>query len=201
MIKVDDVQQGTLTWLECRLGIPTASQFSKIVTPSGKLSSARDGYMAQLLAEWALGAQVDDFLGTEWTERGKVLEPEARAYYSFQRDVEARTVGFVYKDEGKFVGCSPDGLVGQDGCLELKCPKAGTHLMWLAGGGLPQKTSMPSPRGDLGDGICLVRLHVLLPSPPPAAGPGRSRPDVSGGSRPAHPSFYRGGEGWSRALA
>ena len=88
-----EVEQGTLAWTQARLGIPTASQASRIVTPTGRLSKSRDGYLAQLLAEWALGEDVTDFAGTEWMERGKVLEPEARRYYAFHADAEPETVG------------------------------------------------------------------------------------------------------------
>ena len=67
-----EVEQGSTAWIQARLGIPTASQASRIVTPTGRLSKSRDGYLAQLLAEWALGETVTDFAGTEWMERGKV---------------------------------------------------------------------------------------------------------------------------------
>ena len=110
-------------WIEARLGIPTASEFSKIVTPGGKLSASRDEYIGTLLAEWALGEQDAEFQ-SEWAERGKLLEPEARDYYRFHRDADVATVGFVYRDDARSVGCSPDGIVGGDGLLELKCPKA-----------------------------------------------------------------------------
>ena len=134
---VHPCQQGTVEWTEARLGIPTASEFSRIVTATGKLSKQRDGYLAELLAEWCLGEPVTNFMGNEWTERGQVLEPEARKYYAFQRDLDAETVGFIYLDEARMVGCSPDGLVGEDGLLELKCPMAPTHLLWLCRGVLP----------------------------------------------------------------
>ena len=71
-------------------------------------------------------------MGTDATERGHALEPQARKYYAFQRDVEPATVGLIYEDERRMVGCSPDGLVGEDGLLELKCPMAPKHLLWLA---------------------------------------------------------------------
>ena len=72
------VLRASVEWHEARLGIPTASEFSRIVTPTGKLSAARATYMGELLAEWALGEPVGGFTGTEDTERGQVLEPEAR---------------------------------------------------------------------------------------------------------------------------
>ena len=131
-------QQGSVEWHEARLGIPTASEFRRIVTPRGNRSSSRHAYRGELLAEWALGEPVGGFTGTEDTERGQVLEPDARKYYAFVRDAEPREVGFIYRDEARLVGCSPDAMVG-DGLLELKCPQPGNHLLWLAMGVLPAK--------------------------------------------------------------
>ena len=135
-------QQGSVQWHEARLGIPTASEFSRIVTPTGKLSAARVTYMGELLAEWALGEPVGGFTGTEDTERGNVLEPDARRYYAFVRDLEPRECGFLCRDGSKLVGCSPDALIGDcsgPGGLELKCPQPGKHLLWLAMGTLPRE--------------------------------------------------------------
>ena len=56
-----------------------------------------------------------------------------------QTDQKAREVGFVYKDERRLVGCSPDGLVGDDALLELKVPKAATHMVWLIEDELPRE--------------------------------------------------------------
>ena len=80
-----------------RLGIPTSSQFSRILTPGGKLSASRDGYLAELIAEWALGEQFSEFAGTEWTERGHILEGEARAAYGLLRDADVTEVGTCYQ--------------------------------------------------------------------------------------------------------
>ena len=63
MIVIEDVEQGSQSWIELRLGIPTASQFSRIVTPGGKSSSSRDAYMGELLAEWVLGEPYSDWGG------------------------------------------------------------------------------------------------------------------------------------------
>ena len=97
--------------------------------------------MAWLLSEWALGETEDEF-DTEWTERGRALEPEARDYYQFHRDAEVKTVGLIYRDADKTVGASPDGTVGDSGLIELKCPKAHTHLRWLSLGVIPRTHAM-----------------------------------------------------------
>ena len=135
-----DCEQGSQEWVEARLGIPTASEFSRIVTSTGKLSASRGPYLGELLAEYCLGETYSDFGMTEWMERGKVLEPSARKYYSFHRDADVESVGFCYRDQARMVGCSPDGLVGgDDGLLELKCPSPGKHVFWLAQGVLPRE--------------------------------------------------------------
>ena len=130
-----DCEQGTPEWHEIRRGVITASEFSKIVTPTGKRSAQWDKYQAELLAQWALG---DDYHENTYEnraiERGRELEEEARAYYEFTTGNDGQKVGFVFKDETKAVGCSPDYMVGNDGALEIKCPNASTHIQYMLEG-------------------------------------------------------------------
>ena len=142
-----DCEQGTREWLEARFGRWTASNASRVVTPGGALSKARDEYQAELLAEWVLQEPVKEF-STDWTERGKAIEADAREYYEFQNDAEVRSVGLIYRDESRMTACSPDGLVGDDGGLELKSPMPETHLLYLARGVVPGKY-MPQVQGCL----------------------------------------------------
>jgi len=124
-----DMEQGSMEWTQARLGIPTASRFSDILTPK-KLtySASADRYMRELLAEWVLGYPVEEW-SSAWAERGESLEPEARRAYAFERGLTVETVGFVLRDD-RLVGCSPDGFAGEGG-LELKCPSAKVHLGYL----------------------------------------------------------------------
>ena len=112
---------------QARLGIPTASEFKRILTPNGKLSASRDGYLSELLAEWALGEPSSDFMGTDWTERAQILEPQARAAYGLLRDADVTECGLCFLDDSKMVGASPDGLVGDAGLLELKTFRKRPH--------------------------------------------------------------------------
>ncbi len=126
--------QGGSAWHKARLGIPTASSFDKILTPSTrKLSTQADGYMRTLLAEWVLGepAGAD---ASQFMDRGTELEPEARAWYAYEREAAVLEVGIVLRDD-RMAGASPDGLVGDDGTLEIKCPGAATHVGYLLDGG------------------------------------------------------------------
>ena len=138
-----DCEQGSAEWEAARLGVATASMCAKILTPTGRLSSSRDEYVGKLLAEWALGEPIDEFGGTYHTERGQALEGQALAHYRFQTGLEAKKVGFVFRDGDRLAGCSPDALVGDSGGLELKCPSPGNHLIWWlhgrATGEIPKK--------------------------------------------------------------
>jgi hypothetical protein len=130
-VTILDVVQGSPEWEQARLGIPTASRFGDIITPKTlKLSKSSAVYRNQLLAEWLLGYPIEWTPQTAWMERGTALEPEARAFYAMEYDVEVQSVGFVLRDDER-VGGSPDGLVGDDGGLEIKCPAIQTQIAYL----------------------------------------------------------------------
>ena len=126
------VIQGEEQWWKLRGGIPTASNFKRIVTPKGKISAQAEDYMNILLAEWIMGHAVENNK-TEWMERGNELEDGAVRAYEFQRDIETEPGGF-YTDDAGLVGASPDRLVGVDGLCEIKCPLAHTHVGYLLTG-------------------------------------------------------------------
>lgn len=134
MIKYD-VEQGSPEWLAARLGIPTASEFSKILTPTGKVSTQAKGYANKLLAEILTGAPVQTFEKTPWMERGNELEQEAADYYSLINGVELEKVGFCTNDARTY-GCSPDRLIGEDGGLEIKVVAPHTMIEYLLTGKL-----------------------------------------------------------------
>lgn len=134
-MKVLTMKQGSPEWFAARRGIPTASQFSRIVTPKTlKLSSQADGYMCELLAERFLPPPPDSEPVTGWMTRGTELEPLAIRWYEFDQDCEVEVVGFVLSNDGR-VGCSPDGLVGTKGLIEIKAPKATNHIANMLGSG------------------------------------------------------------------
>ncbi len=142
--------QGSDEWHKDRAGIPSASNFKEIITPTGKatVGSKADTYRNQLIAEWHVGGPVDSMEPTFWMKRGIELEQEACDLYEFTKDVKIEKVGFCFKDEKKLVGCSPDGLVGDDGLWETKCPKAGTLIGYVLKGFLPS-TYKPQVQGQL----------------------------------------------------
>lgn len=126
-----NVIQGTEAWLTLRAGIPTASQFHRIITPkTRRLSSQADDYLYRLLAERLLGRYLEETKGFYWAERGKQLEDDARLYYEALNEVGTTSIGFITND-ARTVGASPDRLVGDDGLLEIKCPAPETHMGYL----------------------------------------------------------------------
>jgi len=133
---ISEFEQGTDEWMAERTGIPTASNFSKIFTTQLKPSSTSKTYMNTLLAEWMTGEK-EQIKQSEWMERGIELEAEARAAYKFVNDAEVMEVGLCFKDDKMLAGASPDGLVGPDGILEIKCPKSSTHVGYILDGKLP----------------------------------------------------------------
>lgn len=143
-MKIIVAEQRSPEWFAARLGVPSASQFGKIVTPTGKRSTQADGYLNKLVAEILTGE-------SEYQEpndamiRGTVLEPEARAYYELIGG-QVEEVGFCLHEDG--FGCSPDGLVGSQGLLEIKCPLAHTHVEYLREGVLPG-LYVPQVQGQL----------------------------------------------------
>lgn len=125
-----NVQQGTDEWKRARIGVPTASCFDEILTPSGARSGQQDKYLARLAAEWFFDEPFADEARTQFMERGTDMEPEAGRWYAFERDCDPVQVGLCLTDDGR-VGASPDLLVGSDGAAEIKCPGAKTHMLYL----------------------------------------------------------------------
>ena len=124
-----DHEQGSPEWLAARLGKPSASMFSKLITATGKPSSSADGYINQLIAE-RLRGQSEPFYVTEWMARGTELEPEAREAYEFISGNDVIETGFILDTSFEY-GCSPDGLITDEGGLEIKCPAPQTMVSYL----------------------------------------------------------------------
>lgn len=131
-----DVVQRSDEWFSLRRGRPTASEFSRIISPGGKESKSQDGYIDELITEMVDPGSVKSDFYSKHVEHGRECEPIARSWYSFERDIDVEEVGFCLSDCGRF-GCSPDGLIGEDGGLEIKCPMLKTHISWLRRGVLP----------------------------------------------------------------
>lgn len=130
-----ECEQQSKEWFDTKVGIPSAASFDQIITTKGEPSKSRQKYMYQLSGEIILGNKVETYTNAAM-QRGNELEPEARQAFEFIHDVQVRKVGFVFYDEQKKYGCSPDGLMTDTG-LEMKCPLLHTHIGYLLDNKLP----------------------------------------------------------------
>lgn len=134
-----DCEQGSEEWLTARLGIPTATGISNIVTPAGKKSASYNAYLAELVAESIEGLNENSFQSGDM-QRGNQLEPQARMAYEFETDCNVVQVGGVYLNANKDLMISPDGLMPKlKKGLEIKCPKMKTHIKYILEGGVPNE--------------------------------------------------------------
>lgn len=131
---VIDCEQGSEQWFKVRTGIPSASNFDKIITTEGKPSKQKEKYLYTVAGEKVSGIKEDTYQSFAM-QQGVIKEEEARNYYKMLYDVEVQKVGFCVSDDGTY-GCSPDGLIGKDGGLEIKCPLIYTHVGYMIKGEL-----------------------------------------------------------------
>lgn len=139
-MKVHTCQQYSEDYWKVRRGIPSASCFDNIITPTGKPSEQSHKYVCSLIADRLspLYGQQEEYVSASM-RNGTIMEPEARRYYEFEREMKVEQVGFCITDDGRF-GVSPDALVNKrEGTLELKNPDPKTHVEWLLAGVLPPK--------------------------------------------------------------
>jgi len=129
MIKIFECEQGSETWNQLRCGVPTASDFNKIVNSKGQPSTQREKYLYQLAVE-RITKKVEPTYQNGNMFTGKLRELDARNYYEFCKKVKVKQVGFCLRDKPK-CGCSPDSLVSINGGLEIKCPLGTTHVQYL----------------------------------------------------------------------
>lgn len=144
---IHNVVQGTPEWAQLRCGVPTASQFHRIITPKGAPSKSAEVYMFELIAERLTGEPTVEFT-SHWMDRGHELEEEAVNFYTFTTDMETEKVGFILNDAGT-VGASPDRLVGDRGLLEIKVGKPSTHIGLLLKSGSAYEEHRIQTQGQL----------------------------------------------------
>lgn len=125
-----DMIQGSDDWFDKRLGMVTSSNFDKATSKGrGKAASlTRLKYMRKLVGERDRQIVQESFSSRSMV-RGSGTEQQACEYYEFVNSCTVQHVGFVERDDD--VGCSPDGLVGDDGLVEIKCPDPHTHIGYI----------------------------------------------------------------------
>lgn len=145
-MQIHNFEQRSPEWHEIRRGKITASNFGKVITSTGKPASAQESFVNELIAEMITG-EVVHLEPTFWMQHGIDTEPRACAVYEMQCCVDVDHVGFCVHDEID-AGCSPDGLIGTEGGLEIKCPAPNTHIGYLRDGRIPAKY-IPQVQGSM----------------------------------------------------
>jgi YqaJ-like viral recombinase domain len=139
-VKLIDCKQGSAAWFQTRCGRVTASEVWKTVDflKKGDESAARRSYMAAIICEILTGEP--DMAGylTKYMQDGQDREPQARAEYELLTGLSVDQVGFVIHPTIERGGGSPDGLVGSDGLIEIKCPKTETHIDYIIKDEVPE---------------------------------------------------------------
>ena len=135
-----DCEQNSAKWIWARTGRITASRIFDLMATlkrGGEAASRRD-YRAELIAERLTGKAETRYVSKEM-RYGREQEPFARTAYEIRTENIVDQVGFVFHPRLDFSGASPDGLIREDGGLELKCPKTTTHLAYMAAGIVPKE--------------------------------------------------------------
>lgn len=145
-MKIIKCEQNSPAWYAARIGRATASNFHRIISPTGEKSRQWEVYAHEILAEEIVGHSIEGYQSADMAE-GNRREEESVSYYELIKKIDTQRVGFITTDDGSF-GCSPDRLVGDDGMLEMKNPKHGTFVGYLLGLNGP-KDYWPQIQGGL----------------------------------------------------
>jgi len=136
MSNYKEVAQGTPEWILARLGCGTASRANDMC--AAESTAAFQNYLWELVAERETAQPTESYVNADM-ERGTALEPIARAAYEAHTGTFVETTGFWLHPEIPYFGASPDGLVGTEGLIEIKCPRTANHLRYRAEGKAPTK--------------------------------------------------------------
>lgn len=133
------IEQRTPEWFEARLGRVTASRVADMMarTKTG-YGASRANYMAELICERLTGKQAERFSSAAMAW-GTETEPQARAMFTLTTGLSVEETGFALHPEIADLGASPDGLIGDDGLVEIKAPNTATHIETLLSETVPQK--------------------------------------------------------------
>jgi len=155
-------------WWSERLGKPSASNGKKLVTSTGLPSKQMEDYAIDLAADMHAGEVVDKWDGNSATRRGTELEPEARSFYEFSSGNDVVEVG-MFSDMGAIA--SPDGCIGDDGLLEIKCLSGRNHIktqLYYKAKGVPPTSYIAQVQMQMliskRSWVDLLFFHPLLPS-------------------------------------
>ena len=143
MIIYDKVEQGTDEWLKLRMGKFTASVFPKLF-----MKKDTQGYQDAInkVVFERLTGELPESFSNDWMNRGTELEPVAIDIYENTTFNKVKRIGFI--EHSEWIGCSPDGIVGKDGMLQVKCPKYSTLISYILSDQIP-KDYMIQMQGEM----------------------------------------------------
>jgi len=150
---IHNMEQYSDEWWAIRNGKASASNAKKLVTSTGAASKSMAEYAVELANDMFAGKSTDSFAGNVHTERGTELEPEARSNYEMTNQVEIIETGIITDDLMRWAA-SPDGVVGDDGLIEIKCLSPKRHTQAL----LYFKKNNKAPT----DYIAQIQMQMLL---------------------------------------
>jgi predicted phage-related endonuclease len=127
--------QGSEAWRLDRAGHVTASRITDVMAKD--TTAARRNYKAEIVAEILSGSPIEAGYVSADMKRGTEQEPFARVAYEIRTGAIVNQCGFVKHPTIERAGCSPDGLIGEDGLIEIKVPKLATHIEYLLAGKVP----------------------------------------------------------------
>lgn len=135
---IKDIDQGSQEWFAIRYGWITASRFKDVLSNGrgSAPSKTRFSYMYQLAGEALTDMPMETYTN-EYMEWGTATEPQARDMYEFQTGNDVDQVTFIRLGNDRKIGCSPDGLIGDNGLIEIKCPKTTTQIETFLSGKMP----------------------------------------------------------------
>ena len=134
-----DCEQGSKEWFDARLGSVTSCRIADVTAKRKRGTeelACRVNLRWELVGELFTGKPTEHYV-SRWMKEGKEKEPLARTEYEIRNNVTVETIGFCYHPAIKYAGASPDGLVGERGLVEFKCPTLQTHLEYLANDVIP----------------------------------------------------------------
>ena len=138
---IENIEQGSPEWLQLRCGVVTASNFTAVLSKG----TTRKTYLMKLVAERLTG-EVPESFSNKAMQWGTDHEPMARANYELETGACVNEIAFIAVDD--WVGVSPDGLIGDDGLIEIKCPNTTTHIETFLSNKMPTKHK-PQVQGQL----------------------------------------------------
>lgn len=133
-VEIKNIDQGSPEWFQVRCGVVSASHFKEIITSKGEPTKQRDKYLKKIAGEIMSGEPAPEKFQSASMRKGNEREEDSRRHFSLINGVEIRQVGFVFLDEARRCGCSPDGLIDPSEGFETKNKEGHVQIEQLEAG-------------------------------------------------------------------